>query len=218
MHYYAKTTYRSNYFYWLLFALSILASIVYFVVRIIYIAQGRSALKVPLNLTVKDFTKNPVREVRVSELLPDIGIGDELTDSLLNQPELADLKGIVGDETYSFWWSCCVLAAEIGGFILVHVSQQMFIRQDTKFYPLPPEHVQNLRDVRSCCCSSSLLRASLSSPCDRPVMDLLQILVARTIHLYDRSVVEASEVGLSHEGVSWQLALWRMALCSCEPH
>jgi hypothetical protein len=215
MHYYAKTTYRSNYFYWLLFALSILASIVYFVVRIIYIAQGRSALKVPLNLTVKD--KN-LKEVRVSELLPDIGVGDELTDSLLNQRELADLKRIVGDETYSFWWSCCVLAAEIGGFILVHVSQQMFIRQDTKFYPLPPEHVQNLRDVRSCCCSSLLLRASLSSPCDRPVMDLLQILVARTIHLYDRSVVEASEVGLSHEGVSWQFALWRTALCSCEPH
>ena len=65
------------------------------------------------------------------------------------------LLQIVDDDTYSYWWSCCVLAAEIGGFILVHISQQMFVRQDTKFYPLPPEHVQKLRDVR--CRSSSYL-------------------------------------------------------------
>ena len=43
-----------------------------------------------------------------------------------------------------------MLAAEIGGFILVHVSQQMFVRQDTEFYALPPEHVQKLSDVRCC--------------------------------------------------------------------
>jgi hypothetical protein len=145
MHYYAKTMYHANYFYWLLFALSILASLFYFVVRIIYIAQGRSAPKIPLNLTVESNGRN----VTVQELLPPgMDIGDELTDDLLKRPEFAGLKRVIDDETYSYWWSCVVLAAEIGGFILVHVSQQMFIRQDTKFYPLPPEHVQHLRDVR----------------------------------------------------------------------
>jgi hypothetical protein len=39
-HYYAKTTYRANYFYWLLYALSIIASLFYFFVRIYYIARG----------------------------------------------------------------------------------------------------------------------------------------------------------------------------------
>jgi hypothetical protein len=55
---------------------------------------------------------------------------------------------MINDRTYSYWWSCVVLAAEVGGFILVHISQQMFKRQDTKFYPLTDEHVQRLQDVR----------------------------------------------------------------------
>lgn len=150
MHYYAKTTYRANYFYWLLYALSIIASLFYFVVRIIYIAQGNSAPKIPLNFTTLDATGT---EVQVSELLAgadqDLEIGDTLPDDLLdNDPNFADLRRVIDDETYSYWWSCVVLAAEIGGFILVHISQQMFVRQDTKFYPLPLEHVQKLRDVR----------------------------------------------------------------------
>lgn len=91
--------------------------------------------------------------MQVSELLADanqdIQIGDTIPEELLeNDPNFADLNRVIEDETYSYWWSCVVLAAEIGGFILVHISQQMFVRQDTKFYPLPAEHVQKLRDVR----------------------------------------------------------------------
>ena len=52
-HYYAKTTYRANYFYWLLYALSIIASIFYFVVRIYYIALG----KVRLSSSLKRLSK-----------------------------------------------------------------------------------------------------------------------------------------------------------------
>ena len=153
IHYYAKTTYRNNYFYWFLFALSIIASLFYFIVRIIYIAQGNSAPKLPLNLEFVDPTRpgDSVQDqiVTLAELLPaGMGVGDSLSDELLAQPQFANLRKEIDEDTYSYWWSCVVLLAEIGGFILVHISQQMFVRQDTKFYPLPPQHVQKLRDVR----------------------------------------------------------------------
>lgn len=67
--------------------------------------------------------------------------------SVLSNPRYEVLRRIVEDNTYSFWWSCCVLAAEIGGFILVHLSQQMFCRQDTKFFEMSPERVAQLREV-----------------------------------------------------------------------
>jgi hypothetical protein len=191
--------------------LSIVASLFYFVVRVIYIAKGTMSPKVPTNLTVVTCpAPNQCGNETVAQLLDgrDIAIGDEIPADLLNTPQFADLNSvrrpphvifsgiwdflfirdgmlsacvsalpalavvatctsataaacshmlaraqIIHDETYSYWWSCCVLAAEIGGFILVHISQQMFTRQDTKFYPLPPEHVQKLRDVRARCAS-----------------------------------------------------------------
>ena len=67
---------------------------------------------------------------------------------VLDNPRYEVLRRIVADNTYSFWWSCCVLAAEIGGFILVHLSQQMFCRQDTKFFEMSPERVAQLREAR----------------------------------------------------------------------
>jgi hypothetical protein len=165
MHYYAKTTYRANYFYWLIYALSIIASLVYFVVRIFYIASGKMGVKLPLNLTVEVPGSSTMSTV--SALLGDrVQIGDEIPDSLLNSPGFEGMKRVVDRETYSYWWSCIVLAAEIGGFILVHLSQQMFVRQDTKFYPLPPEHVQKLRDVRL---------PTLMPPCHLPHCQLPQL-------------------------------------------
>ena len=66
---------------------------------------------------------------------------------VLDNPRYEVLRRIVEDNTYNFWWSCLVLAAEIGGFILVHLSQQMFCRQDTKFFEMSPERVAQLREV-----------------------------------------------------------------------
>ena len=167
VHYYAKTTYRANYFYWLLFALSVLASLFYFVVRIYYIASGKMSVTVPVNQVFVTDINGDLTNMTVRELLDEtpqgqrIDIGDELPERLLEQDGFEALNNSINDNTYSYWWSCCVLAAEIGGFILVHISQQMFVRQDTKFYPLPPEHVAQLRDVRPllllCCCMLLLL-------------------------------------------------------------
>lgn len=66
---------------------------------------------------------------------------------VLDNPRYEVLRKIVEDNTFSYWWSCFVLAAEIGGFILVHLSQQMFKRQDTKFFEMSPERVAQLREV-----------------------------------------------------------------------
>lgn len=74
--------------------------------------------------------------------------GRPCVQEILDNPRYEVLRRIVEDNTYSFWWSCCVLAAEIGGFILVHMSQQMFKRQDTKFFEMSPERVAQLREVR----------------------------------------------------------------------
>jgi hypothetical protein len=149
-HYFAKTTTRINVFYICLYILSILTSLFYFVIRVVYIAQGRGSVEIPLNVAVED----PItgQERLVGELLPDLAIGGKITDDMLSRPALASVKRIIDEDTYSYWWSCCVLAAEIGGFILVHLSQQMFVRQDTKFYEMPPDRVAQLRNVCSLPC------------------------------------------------------------------
>lgn len=50
---------------------------------------------------------------------------------------------------YSLWWSCVVLIAELGGFVLVHVGQQMFTKQKTKFTIMTEENVARMEQVRT---------------------------------------------------------------------
>lgn len=106
MHYYAKTTYRANYFYWFIYALSILASLFYFVVRIVYIATGRPGPKIPVNLTIESGGRNVtvgnlLDEVVLSDpMLMPFEIGDEIPESVLNLPEFSELRQAVDDETY----------------------------------------------------------------------------------------------------------------------
>jgi hypothetical protein len=125
--------------------MSVAASILYIAVRIYYISRGKASINIPLNVSVR----NPLSGVTVTvgELLPKLQVGDEITRDMLNRPELVNVLKIVDGNRYSYWWSCCVLAAEIGGFVLVHVSQQMFYRQHTVFYELPEERVVQLREV-----------------------------------------------------------------------
>jgi hypothetical protein len=170
-HYHAKTVYTRNYTYICLYLLSIVASLVYIALRMYYIATGEKALKIPVNNIVDD-PRDPTGRtpIRVDALLrrnqQDGSIGAELDmDDINNNPDLAPIKQLVDDYTYSYWWSCVVLAAEIGGFVLVHLSQQMFIRQDTKFFEMAPERIQQLRDVRSRACAC--VRAAMQEPAAR---------------------------------------------------
>ena len=91
VHYYAKTTYRTNWFYIFLYSLSILASLVYFVVRVIYIATGKKSVHVPLNTTIVVDGDN----MTVAEALNDrVAIGEEIPESLLDRPRYSDLKAV----------------------------------------------------------------------------------------------------------------------------
>ena len=91
VHYYAKTTYRTNWFYIFLYSLSILASLVYFVVRVIYIATGKKSVHIPLNTTIVVDGDN----VTVAEALNDrVAIGEEIPESLLDRPRYSDLKAV----------------------------------------------------------------------------------------------------------------------------
>ena len=90
----------------------------------------------------------------VGDLLSTAGITVSGSNNVISPGDIKDdvqfkgIKEIMDTHTYSYWWSIIVLAAEIGGFVLVHLSQQMFIRQDTKFYEMQPERVDRLREVR----------------------------------------------------------------------
>lgn len=44
-------------------------------------------------------------------------------------------------------YSTIILCAELGGFILVHVGQQMFTRQKTKFGKMPDVNVEKMKQV-----------------------------------------------------------------------
>lgn len=44
-------------------------------------------------------------------------------------------------------YSTIILCAELGGFILVHVGQQMFTRQKTKFTRMPDLNVERMKQV-----------------------------------------------------------------------
>lgn len=172
-HYHAKTTYTKNYTYITLYILSIIASLVYIGVRIYYIAAGTLRLQIPFNQPVVDIDtcgdadgpaldspdcssaycgENPeCGVVLAGELLAtdNVNLDNNVIERDLvdTDPRYRGIKALMDDFTYSYWWSIVVLAAEIGGFILVHLSQQMFIRQDTKFYEMAPERVNQLREV-----------------------------------------------------------------------
>ena len=45
-------------------------------------------------------------------------------------------------------YSIIVLVAELGGFVLVHVGQQMFTRQQTQFATMTPDNVSKMAQVR----------------------------------------------------------------------
>lgn len=174
-HYHAKTTYTKNFTYITLYTLSILCSLVYIIVRIWYIATGKLRLQIPFNQPVvetgtcpdpyaKDCNslfcgQNPdvCGTILAGDLLRGRGVqveGDNVIEpDDVNAIEYKGIKSLMDDFTYSYWWSIIVLAAEIGGFILVHLSQQMFIRQDTKFFEMEPERINQLREV---CTPSSL--------------------------------------------------------------
>lgn len=172
-HYHAKTTYTKNFTYITLYILSIIASIVYIAVRIYYIAEGVLALQIPSNQPVVDTLTcgdeiggptstnctseycgdNPAQcgTIQASELLAREGTGISVNGVIdpsdVEAIEFKGIKQLMEAFTYSYWWSIVVLAAEIGGFILVHLSQQMFIRQDTKFFEMAPERINQLREV-----------------------------------------------------------------------
>ena len=179
-HYHAKTIYTKNFTYITLYILSIIASLIYIAVRIYYIANGVLALQIPSNQPVVDTStcgdavggptgtncnseycgNNPDEcgTIQASELLLREGTGITVDgENNVIEPEDIDaiefkgIKQLFEDFTYSYWWSIVVLAAEIGGFILVHLSQQMFIRQDTKFFEMAPERINQLREVRHIC-------------------------------------------------------------------
>jgi hypothetical protein len=168
-HYHAKTTYTMNYTYITLYILSMLASLIYIAIRVYYIANGVMRQEIPSNTNVVDTatciennilidsdkctTKECAKEstacsnMLAGDLLT-IGLNQEITPGLIQADEFKGIREIMATATYSWWWSLVVLAAEIGGFVLVHLSQQMFIRQDTKFYEMTPDRVQQLAKVR----------------------------------------------------------------------
>lgn len=171
-HYHAKTIYTKNYTYITLYTLSVLASLIYIAVRIWYVANGFMRQEIPSNTRVVDTSTCVDSGIPIdSNECTNIACGDVdnldcdniLAGDLLGEAGI-DVMGtispgdVTGDEfkgireimqthTYSYWWSLFVLAAEIGGFILVHLSQQMFIRQDTKFYEMAPDRLNQLREV-----------------------------------------------------------------------
>lgn len=171
-HYHAKTTYTMNYTYITLYILSILASLIYIGLRIYYIANGLMRQEIPSNTSVVDTSTCEVASsdecsnkvcgpaasecsnMLVGDLLSTAGITVSGSNNVISPGDIKDdvqfkgIKEIMDTHTYSYWWSIIVLAAEIGGFVLVHLSQQMFIRQDTKFYEMQPERVDRLREVR----------------------------------------------------------------------
>ena len=172
-HYHAKTTYTKNYTYITLYLLSILASLAYILLRIYYIANGLMRQEIPSNTSVVDTStcddissddcSNKVcgpatsecSTTLVGDLLSSAGITVSGSNNVISPDVIAEdlafkgIKEIMDTHTYSYWWSIIVLAAEIGGFVLVHLSQQMFIRQDTKFYEMAPDRVAQLKKVRT---------------------------------------------------------------------
>jgi hypothetical protein len=171
-HYHSRTTYTVNYTYITLFTLSILASLIYIAIRVYYIANGVMRQEIPSNTMVVDTAtcvennipidsdrcsnKNCGKEtalcstIQAGDLLAtiDLELNDVISFDDLAGDEFKGIREIMATHTYSYWWSLIVLAAEIGGFVLVHLSQQMFIRQDTKFYEMTEKNLERVTQVR----------------------------------------------------------------------
>lgn len=63
------------------------------------------------------------------------------------------LQAVEDQNAWAIVYSSIVLVAEFGGFILVHVGQQMFTRQKTKFAKMSPENVAKMSQVLLRCCA-----------------------------------------------------------------
>lgn len=62
-----------------LYILSIIASVIYVAVRIVYIAQGRQSVEIPLNRGFLDVDGNVITAGELlAELDPPLGVGDEI--------------------------------------------------------------------------------------------------------------------------------------------
>jgi hypothetical protein len=58
------------------------------------------------------------------------------------------LKEIERQNNVALLYSSIVLVAEFGGFVLVHIGQQMFTRQKTKFTTMNADNVERMEHVR----------------------------------------------------------------------
>ena len=99
-HYLARTTVKTNTGFMLLFSLSVMLSIIYFVIRCIFLI--------------------------------------EVTDEYE-----------ANTSSYSLAWSIIVMFAELGGFILTHIGQQMFWKQHTTFTPMSTFMKHKMESVRT---------------------------------------------------------------------
>lgn len=57
------------------------------------------------------------------------------------------LRDIERQNRAALVYSTIILCAELGGFILVHVGQQMFTRQKTKFGKMPDANAEKMKQV-----------------------------------------------------------------------
>lgn len=177
-HYFAKTTTRPNYLYRFLYALSIVASLIYIGVRVYYIASGRSSLRIPRNV-------------------------------LGNQAVIQDLRD---GFTYSYAWSTVVLLAEIGGFILVHVGQQMFTRQDTTFEPMTEAAVQKLRQIvkkHGALQRINIMVCTYSEPMET-VQSCVQALLDAPVPVYAQKVIYVGDDGAKK---AFPVSAQKMRMC-----
>lgn len=110
-HYLSKTIYRQDRTFRWLFAFSVLFSMAYFAVRIVYIVTGKVKVGLPADATAE--------QIR--------------TISRQNQSATV--------------YSSIVLVAEFGGFLLIHLGQQMFTRQRTRFGKMTDANVERMKLV-----------------------------------------------------------------------
>jgi hypothetical protein len=105
-HYHAKTVYRTNWFFILLYTLSVLASLTYFIVRIVYISTGSMRPKIPANqgllwcperspgcnLTRDGLTGTVMQLLDATD--NKVEINSKIGQDVLDQPEFADLNSV----------------------------------------------------------------------------------------------------------------------------
>eukprot|EP00892_Ulva_mutabilis_P010707 jgi/Ulvmu1/8008/UM004_0244.1 len=110
-HYLSKTIYRQDRTFRWLFAFSVLFSVAYFAVRVVYIVTGKVKVGLP---------------------------ADASSDQI---------KSINRQNQSAIIYSSIVLVAEFGGFLLIHLGQQMFTRQHTRFGKMTDANVERMKLV-----------------------------------------------------------------------